>query len=587
MVRRRSAAILVLAVLLALIGGSPAVAAFSVHAAGAPGIAADSPHLAAAPEGEPADTPHLAAAAADTPHLAAAGEPTEVEITDHPKTPEELLARMAKAREAIRTLDLWFRTTVWTSFSLELDVGGDIRYAAWATQNRLCLAGRRYRYQTAWRDADGRTKQRVVACDGRVVRDMDYTADEPARSQDGPLAALRRRLPVHRSPAARPGSGSIGPAGRPDGVFSGPVADFIFGPNVAGFPWRLARLRMAEPEDLDGYRCHVLLAAVGPYEFRYWVSPYHDWSTLRIDMRVADPSVMTIVDPVRQQNTVMDSLGETTAEAEYRRDDSGCWHIHRCSKRSFEGYGPQRMLLSEVEEVIEAAAINRAIPDDTFVVQFPDGLPVRDVRRGVTFTWDSRRSPWELEELLRAKESKRRAEGQPRQAQYDDWLAQQGITSLEAGHRAPLLELAALDGSPVVLADLRGQWVLLVFWSAADADSVAAAPYFPNFIAVLPQLKALHERFAPTGRFRILGLSTDLDRELLEAAVDEHGLPWTQVWLEGDAGRAVQRACGVQKVPRFLLVAPDGYLEAVSPFVETAVQAIEQALAEPDNESAQ
>ncbi len=597
MARRTNVFLFVFAVLFAVLAGPAAGAAkLAVAPDGPAGTAADSPHLAGAPGGDLADTPHLAAAA-DAPHLPAA-QPDEVEITDHPKTPEELLARMAKAREAIRTVDVTYRATARVHWDVRLEanlmIGLDVPLregsSLWTFEHRLCIDGPRWRWErrTGPQAAAGpagepsRPGVSLHTCDGVESRYMELLEDEVQRmGSTGSPGIWGRILPDRPGGEGIDSWGSIGRApknGKLDFHAFRPLSDFHQGPWVHPLVGELGRLSLAEPAASAGETCYRLIVDIAAHRYTYYVSPEHDWAPVRMTLEIADPSVPYLRDPV-DGHLCPFPLDEQEWEIHYRRHPSGLWYPCELTGRGYGGYGPLRQLASEGVSVVESVTLNEPLADGLFTIGFPDGLPVTTQRRGVTarIKWDSSLSPEELYGLFGAAAGRRLGAQLEAEAAQKQYLAQMGINLLGPGERAPVIDLTALDGSPVASADLRGRWVLLAFWSAADADC----------LAVLPRLKALHERFARAGRFAIVGLGTDIDPELLEAAVAEHELPWTQVWLDGDAGLAVQEAHGVKEFPWFFLITPDGYVDAASPDVEAAADAVEQALADPDDESAQ
>jgi peroxiredoxin len=576
--------------LLAVLAGAGVRAVeLAVHPDGPAGIAVESPHLAAASEGETADTPHLAAAGADTPHLPAAGQPTEVEITDHPKTPEELLARMAKAREAIRTVDVTYRETSRTNWdALNLDIwrgsGLTVPPTGWdvgTSEHRLCLDGCRWRREDRCPARDGPfgpTPARlcVDACDGATRRHLELPDDELAEMRSVGKPGIWDRI-LSRPPKDKRLS-SLGyicappEAGRLESERSGPLSDFHRGLRIQRFFGTLAHVSLAQPGTSPGDACYRLVVEVCDYRYSYYVSPEYGWAPVRTVPQIVDAGRAYPVDPA---SSPIPALPEW--EIHYRQDRSGLWYPCDWTSRSYTGHGPGRQLVAETICVVESVTLNEPLADGLFTVGFPDGLRVSDHRRGgVTVTWDSSLSSQELEVLFAAAAGARlAAQLEAAEERTGTHALKPGKRAPAPGERAPAIDLTALDGSPVALADLRGRWVLLAFWDSGETGCLAS----------LPRLKELHDRFASAGRLRIIGLSVGPDPELLKAAVEEHELPWPQVSLEGDDGRTVREAYAVKKVPSFFLIAPDGYVEVVSPHVGTAVNAVQQAMAEPDNES--
>ena len=117
------------------------------------------------------------------------------------------------------------------------------------------------------------------------------------------------------------------------------------------------------------------------------------------------------------------------------------------------------------------------------------------------------------------------------------------MPKLIIGQPAPDFELPDLDGSPIRLADLRGQVVLVNFWSAEcpwveRIDRELAAQPMPGVIL----LAVASNRTEPP--------------ELLRQVASERGLPRVLV----DADQTVADLYGVETTPHFFLVDGAGIL---------------------------
>jgi peroxiredoxin len=80
---------------------------------------------------------------------------------------------------------------------------------------------------------------------------------------------------------------------------------------------------------------------------------------------------------------------------------------------------------------------------------------------------------------------------------------------------APDFAVVLLNGQHVTLSSLRGQVVLVDFWSTTCSPCVKEIPY----------LKTLYAELSQQG-FEIIGISLDEDRGKLDAFVVENDLPW-------------------------------------------------------------
>jgi protocatechuate 3,4-dioxygenase beta subunit/peroxiredoxin len=133
-------------------------------------------------------------------------------------------------------------------------------------------------------------------------------------------------------------------------------------------------------------------------------------------------------------------------------------------------------------------------------------------------------------------------------------LALKRVVKLNAGDPAPALEAKTLDGKPIKLADFKGRFVLIDFWTAAYAGS-------PDFI---PQMKATFDAHGKNPNFVMLSLSLDDRPELAKKVVENKGLGWTHAYLGPWDKTDVPRQWGVQGFPANFLIGPDGKIVAKS-----------------------
>ena len=146
---------------------------------------------------------------------------------------------------------------------------------------------------------------------------------------------------------------------------------------------------------------------------------------------------------------------------------------------------------------------------------------------------------------------------------------------LYEGADAPDLDLTTIDGSRIVLSDLRGKVVLLEFWATS------CGPCLPD----IPHLKTLHEGLSPTD-FQLIGVTDDRDLEELEAFLEEREMRWPQVqevveW-EGEAIRLGQARTkyNVYGIPRSFVIDRMGRLVAKDLRGEELVAAVRAAAGE-------
>lgn len=111
---------------------------------------------------------------------------------------------------------------------------------------------------------------------------------------------------------------------------------------------------------------------------------------------------------------------------------------------------------------------------------------------------------------------------------------------------APALSAVTLDGDSISLADLRGEPVLLNVWATWCAPCRQE----------IPELQALHERYAPEG-LRVVGVTVDSRsaEDDVRAFIREFGMTY-EVWWDPDQTSVTRfEAMGV---PLTVLIGPEG-----------------------------
>jgi thiol-disulfide isomerase/thioredoxin len=127
--------------------------------------------------------------------------------------------------------------------------------------------------------------------------------------------------------------------------------------------------------------------------------------------------------------------------------------------------------------------------------------------------------------------------------------------ALLEGGEAPAFQATTLSGSPLSLAQMRGEVVLLHFWATWCEPSERQTRW----------LKALHERYEGKGLV-IVGISLDEPRGITRQAVLDyvtaHEMGWPQIY---DGARDILGAYAVDTMPRLILVGADGRVAAPDP----------------------
>ncbi len=122
----------------------------------------------------------------------------------------------------------------------------------------------------------------------------------------------------------------------------------------------------------------------------------------------------------------------------------------------------------------------------------------------------------------------------------------------EYGLNSPDIVLPNVDGEDVALSSLRGKYVLVQFWSAADKGS-----RYLN-----PVLVELYEKYHSKG-FEIYQVSIDTNRYDWVDAIDADGLNWINVGDMQGSNIALM-SYNVQSIPYNYLLDPEGNILAKS-----------------------
>lgn len=111
-------------------------------------------------------------------------------------------------------------------------------------------------------------------------------------------------------------------------------------------------------------------------------------------------------------------------------------------------------------------------------------------------------------------------------------------------------------GEDVSLKKYRGRYVLLDFW---------ASWCVPCIIKGL-ELKSQYARYEKYN-FKILGISTDEQKEAWLGSCKKHGFPWEQVWLGIDEKKKkeIKDAYRIYSIPITVLIDPNGKVLKINP----------------------
>lgn len=120
----------------------------------------------------------------------------------------------------------------------------------------------------------------------------------------------------------------------------------------------------------------------------------------------------------------------------------------------------------------------------------------------------------------------------------------------QPGAVAPDFTLNDLEGNPVTLSSLRGQYVLVDFW----------ASWCKPCRAGMPAMKELYKKYHDKG-FEIIGVSDDENQEAWKQAVAQDQTPWIHVIDEFPVENKPSRVgllYGVHYIPTYFLLDKEG-----------------------------
>lgn len=148
-----------------------------------------------------------------------------------------------------------------------------------------------------------------------------------------------------------------------------------------------------------------------------------------------------------------------------------------------------------------------------------------------------------------------------------------GEVKVVVGQEAPLFGFSTLDGKDFKLADFRGKYVLLDFWS------VWCQPSKEETLL----LKSVQQKFAGKTNLVFIGLSLDeraeTPAEFLKTAGIERVEGFLGNWNQDILRNGATRLYGVNGIPSIWLISPDGKVLAKDLRGMAVEKAIDQALA--------
>lgn len=121
------------------------------------------------------------------------------------------------------------------------------------------------------------------------------------------------------------------------------------------------------------------------------------------------------------------------------------------------------------------------------------------------------------------------------------------------GKKLPNFSTVAFDGTPISFSDYRGKMVLLNFcakWCGFCAPE-------------MPHIKEAYEQYHGDG-FDVIGVSLDENEAELREFIEEHNIPWLQIFDGKGWESELARYFGINSVPSQWLIDRDGKILSVS-----------------------
>jgi peroxiredoxin len=142
-------------------------------------------------------------------------------------------------------------------------------------------------------------------------------------------------------------------------------------------------------------------------------------------------------------------------------------------------------------------------------------------------------------------------------------LSQLRVKGLDEGTKAPDFSLNTLDGENVSLFDLRGQVVMLNFWSAAC----------PPCREEMPEMQRVYDDLKGDG-FTILAVNVNDMPQIAGRFLDEFGYTFPVVKDDGNVSRLYE----LQFIPKTLIIDRNGIIRyvRVGTITETELRSIVQ-----------
>ncbi len=141
------------------------------------------------------------------------------------------------------------------------------------------------------------------------------------------------------------------------------------------------------------------------------------------------------------------------------------------------------------------------------------------------------------------------------------------MDSLGEGDGAPGFAARDMEGNPIDLASLRGDVVLIEFWSTT------CGPCLPE----IPHLKKIQDAHRDDD-FALIGVALDNEAEAVQTLLDRESMSWPQIMEDARFDGEISKKYNVYYIPRSFLIDAEGKIVAKDLRGEKLEQAVAETL---------